>query len=155
MVAILVIIARTLGTDEVKIAKQRALVISDLTRPVAQVKRPIASGSSGFWWGGATSDPLAADDNPGKRVYESLCASCHGSGLPNIPQFSKPEDWKDRIAQGNPLMYERAIKGFTGVSGMAMPAKGGNTTLSDDEIRAAVDYMVTNSQAPAPAEPTP
>ena len=55
---------------------------------------------------------------------------------------------------GTALLYERAINGFTGASGMAMPAKGGNATLSDDQVKAAVDYMVSSSQ-PTEAAPVP
>ena len=43
-------------------------------------------------------------------------------------------------------LYERAITGFTGASGMPMPPKGGNTALSDDEVKAAVDYMIANAE---------
>ena len=144
MVAIFVVIARTVGTDEVKIAKQRAMIIAEKTQPVGQVRRSTSSGTSQT--SVASADQGTADENPGKKVFEGLCVSCHGSGLPNIPQFGKPEDWKDRIAEGNALLYERAINGFTGKSGMAMPPKGGNASLSDDEIRAAVDYITSGSQ---------
>jgi cytochrome c5 len=82
----------------------------------------------------------------GKNIYECLCTFCHSTGLPNVPQLGSPEDWTDRIAQGELLLYERAINGFIGDSGMTMPAKGGNTSLSDDDIRAAVDYMIENSK---------
>lgn len=150
MVAIFVIIARTIGTDDVKIAKQRALVIAEQTLPVASVKRATETVTSAP---SADGSVAVADANPGKTVYDGLCFSCHGSGLPNIPQVGKVEDWTDRITQGSALLYERAINGYVGASGMAMPAKGGNATLSDDQIKAAVDYMVSSSQPPevAPA----
>ncbi len=152
MVAIFVVIARTIGTDEVKIAKQRAMVIKELTQPIGQVRRLAVTTTSGTSQTAVAADQLAENENPGKKVYDGLCTSCHGSGLPNIPQLGKPEDWKDRIAQGHPLLYERSINGFTGASGMVMPAKGGNAALSDDEIRAAVDYMTSSSQEVPPAE---
>ena len=49
------------------------------------------------------------------------------------------------IAAGNEIMYANAIKGFVGSSGV-MPGKGGNPTLSDAEVKAAVDHMVSKSQ---------
>ena len=148
MVAIFVIIARTVGTDEVRIAKQRAMVIAEQTQPIGKVRKASgatvnASGETAM----ASASETAVDADPGKTIYEGLCFSCHGTGLPAIPQFGKVEDWTDRIAQGNALLYERAITGFVGASGMAMPPKGGNTSLSDDEVRAAVDHMVLNRQA--------
>ena len=70
------------------------------------------------------ADPAATPD--GEKVYGGLCISCHGSGIPNIPQIGNKEDWAPRIAQGIAVLYDRAINGYTGSSGMPMPAKGGN-----------------------------
>lgn len=85
-------------------------------------------------------------DDVGKSTYDGLCVSCHGSGIPNIPQLGDVETWAERIAQGNAILYDHAINGYVGSSGLPMPAKGGNSALSDDEVKAAVDYMVKSSQ---------
>lgn len=147
MVAIFVIIARTIGTDDVRIAKQRAMVIAEQTQPVGKIR--VSATATGAVSDQTTVAGETAAADPGKTVYDGLCFSCHGSGLPNIPQVGKAEDWTARIAAGTALLYERAINGFTGASGMAMPPKGGNATLSDDQVRAAVDYMVANSRVSA------
>lgn len=83
--------------------------------------------------------------NAGKKVYDGLCISCHGSGIPGIPQLGDKTAWVPRIGQGAETLYNHAINGFTGNSGMMMPPRGGGS-LSDEEVKAAVDYMVTNSQ---------
>jgi len=149
MVVLFVILARTIGINEVAIAKQRATVIAEITRPVGSVRMSGGSnmGSpSGQTTASVTGDTDTVPEDIGQKVYSGLCFSCHGTGLPNIPQVGVPEQWADRIAQGTLLLYERAINGYTGTSGMAMPAKGGNASLSDDEVRSAVDYMIATSQ---------
>ncbi|NKB62652.1 MAG: c-type cytochrome [Gammaproteobacteria bacterium] len=81
----------------------------------------------------------------GKTGYEGKCAACHGFGVAGAPKLGDAAAWKDRIAQGNDTLYDNAINGFTGATGV-MPPKGGFTALSDDEIKAIVDYMVSQSQ---------
>jgi len=88
----------------------------------------------------------AGDINAGKTVYDGVCAACHGSGIPGIPQFGDTTAWSARIKLGKETLYEHAIYGFKGNSGMPMPAKGGKPDLTDDEVKAAVDYLITNSQ---------
>lgn len=53
-------------------------------------------------------------------------------------------DWKTRAAQGKETLYTHAINGFTGAKGQ-MPAKGGNASLSEADVKAAVDYMVATA----------
>jgi len=93
-----------------------------------------------------TGMATAGSDNVGKKTYDSICIACHGSGIPGIPQLGDAAAWAPRIEQSKATLYEHAITGYTGASGMPMPAKGGNPSLSDDVVKAAVDYIVTNSQ---------
>lgn len=90
----------------------------------------------------------------GQTVYEGVCVSCHGSGIPGIPQFGDASAWSERIKLGKETLYEHALLGFTGKSGMPMPARGGNSELSDDEVKAAVDYMIAHSEEGAQVETT-
>ncbi len=80
----------------------------------------------------------------GPQVYNDACLVCHGAGLGGAPVPGDAEEWTARIAQGNDTLYLHAIEGYTGESGF-MPAKGARMDLSDAEVRAAVDYMVSES----------
>lgn len=80
----------------------------------------------------------------GKNLYTSTCAVCHGAGIAGAPKLGDKAAWAPRIKQGAAVMYEHAIKGFMGKAGM-MPPKGG-ATASDEDVKAAVDYMAAASQ---------
>lgn len=86
---------------------------------------------------------VAASSEPrsGQAVYESKCATCHATGAANAPKFSDVAAWAPRIGKGMDTLYTHAISGFNG-----MPAKGLCFDCSDDEIKAAVDYMTENSK---------
>jgi cytochrome c5 len=75
----------------------------------------------------------------GKKLYESACVACHGAGIAGAPKFGDKAAWADRIKQGDNVLHEHAIKGYQGKNGV-MPPKGGSTA-SDDEVKAAVDYI--------------
>ncbi len=87
----------------------------------------------------------AAAADKGKATYDASCAACHGAGVAGAPKLGDKADWSPRIAQGNDKLYAHSLKGFQGKKGM-MPAKGGNAGLKDDDVKAAVDYMVSKSK---------
>lgn len=89
--------------------------------------------------------PVAEAGDPGKKVYDSVCFACHAAGVTGAPKLGDKADWGPRIAQGTAVLYKHAIEGFTGAKGM-MPARGGSMTLSDDEVKAAVDHMVAQAK---------
>ena len=78
----------------------------------------------------------------GAEVFQGACTACHGTGLLGAPKAGDKAAWAPRIAKGKPTLYEHAIKGFKGKPGSEMPAKGGNPSLSDDLVKAAVDHMI-------------
>lgn len=81
----------------------------------------------------------------GKSVYGKTCSMCHAAGVAGAPKPGDKEAWAARIAQGEETLYKHSIEGFTGEHGM-MPARGGNPKLTDDEMKAAVDFMVAQSK---------
>ena len=84
--------------------------------------------------------PAVASADTGKKAYDTACIACHGDGIAGAPKFGDKAAWSARIAQGPSVLYDHAIKGFQGKSGV-MPPKGGSA-LPDADVKAAVDYMV-------------
>ncbi len=82
----------------------------------------------------AFGNAAAAD---GKAVYDKTCVACHASGVANAPKFGDKAAWAPRIATGRDALVASVTKGKG-----AMPPKAGAANLSDDDIKAAVDYMV-------------
>jgi len=89
--------------------------------------------------------PAVAVNEVGKSVYNKTCSLCHAAGVAGAPKPGDKADWGPRIAQGKDTLYKHAIEGFTGSKGN-MPARGGGASLTDDEVKAAVDHMVALSQ---------
>ncbi len=83
----------------------------------------------------------------GKAVYAATCTLCHETGLAGAPKKGNPDDWQARIKKGTPALYESALHG----TAKGMPAKGGNTALSDADVKSAVDYLVAMAKA-SPSE---
>jgi cytochrome c5 len=89
--------------------------------------------------------PAAALPEDGTAAYSAGCAACHGAGIAGAPKFGDRGAWGPRVAQGKATLYDHALKGFTGKSGV-MPAKGGQTSWPDDLVKQAVDHMVEAAQ---------
>ncbi len=142
MMVIFIIAARIFGIDEAAEMKRQSASVAERTAPMGEVS---VAGEEEEAAPVVAEVAAAGDGDAGKKIYDGLCAACHGSGIPGIPQLSDKEAWAPRIAQGMETLYAHSINGFTGNSGMMMPPKGGGTN-SDDEVKAAVDYMVSHSQ---------
>jgi len=100
-------------------------------KPVAEVNL----GAAGPAASGSTVQGATKAD--GRTVYESTCIACHGAGVANAPKFGDKKAWATHLVHGTEHVYENALKGKG-----AMPPKGGNLTLSEAEVKAAVDYML-------------
>jgi len=85
----------------------------------------------------AAAGPAGKILKTGEEVYRSVCMGCHATGIAKAPKFGDKKAWAMHLMHGTEHLYENALKG-TG----AMPPRGGNLTLSDAEVKAAVDYML-------------
>ena len=77
----------------------------------------------------------------GEEVYNSACIACHMTGAGGAPLLGDVDAWEARVAQGTPVLVQRAVEGYMGEIGI-MPAKGGRLDLSDEEVENAVGYML-------------
>jgi cytochrome c5 len=108
----------------------------------ASAQKPGAVAAAGqAQSGGAQSGgaPSAAAD--GKKVFESTCTVCHTAGVAGAPKLGDKAAWAPRIKQGMDTLVQSALKGKG-----AMPPKGGNASLSDADVRAAIEFMVSQSK---------
>ena len=85
--------------------------------------------------------PVADTSGKGESIYKQSCAVCHAAGVAGAPKLTDKAAWAPRIAKGMEAMYASSIKGKG-----AMPAKGGNPSLADADVKAAVDYMVSQAK---------
>jgi cytochrome c5 len=90
----------------------------------------------------ATANVVAVSFKSGGEVFEGACKACHGAGIAGAPKAGDAAAWAPRRAKGMPMLYDHAMKGYTGQAGV-MPPKGGRTDLSDDLIKQAVDHMLS------------
>lgn len=85
----------------------------------------------------AAEAPAATASLDGGKLYNTYCAICHRAGMNAAPKYGSKPLWAKRIAQGRETVYSHAINGLRG-----MPPRGGFAQLTDDEVKAATDYMV-------------
>ena len=151
---ILIITARTVAGDNqlawVREDPAYAAAVDERIAPVGQVniagEEPVAAA-------GAVADAAPVNKAPaevskvvdGEQVYNTACMACHGTGVAGAPKVGDAGAWKARIAQGADTLHKHAIEGYQGAAGF-MPAKGGQTQLSDAEVSAAVDFMTGKSR---------
>lgn len=115
---------------------QRAEV-ADRIKPYGHVCLPGEACS------GAAGDSAVAAVRSGEDVYNGACMACHTTGAAGAPMLGDAAAWAPRIAKGIEALYD---SGVNGVAGSGMIAKGGCMNCSDEEIYAAVDYMVDSAQ---------
>ena len=126
--------------------KLRAEKQMEIDKVVAARVQPVGEIQVGEQAATEKSAPAAeASAASGEDVYNQACFACHGTGVAGAPKVGDNAAWTARIAAGADTLYSNAINGFQGSAGV-MPAKGGQAALSDDAVKAAVDFMVEKSK---------
>lgn len=109
---------------------------------------------------GSASAPAVASNSSsggsvdGEAIYNSVCMACHDTGAAGAPIHGDEAAWADRVTKGFDTLLDHSTNGFN-----AMPARGGNPNLSDEEMLAVTKYMlepvmdVPADEAPAEEAP--
>ncbi|MDR2638172.1 MAG: c-type cytochrome [Zoogloeaceae bacterium] len=109
--------------------------------PVARItQEDLAASTAEAGAENATQGGEAAEPRDGATVYALVCTTCHDTGISGSPKKGDKEAWAPRIATGKEALYGSALAG-KGV----MPPRGGNSSLSDEEVKNAVDFLVDSA----------
>jgi cytochrome c5 len=117
-----------------------SVLIDEGPTPAGGAAPAVKSGAGGTVQTAAAPGKAGGAVN-GKTVYQSVCTVCHGAGIAGAPKTGDKAAWKARIAQGKEALYNSALKGKN-----AMPPKGGAMSTPDADIKAAVDYLVSQAK---------
>lgn len=94
----------------------------------------------------AASQVAYGGTTDGKTIFDNLCTSCHTAGIAGAPKVGDKAMWAPRIAEGLDTLVKHAIEGYKGPDGNQMPAKGGNPSLTDAQVKAAVTWIVDQAK---------
>ena len=123
-----------MGNNAVAAESMAAEEVEERIKPVAQVhvgEAPVVEAAPA----------VEASAGGGEQVVTQVCALCHSTGMMSSPKLGSADDWAPRIEKGVEVLYESAINGFN-----MMPARGGRPDLSDDDVKAAVDHMLSTAK---------
>jgi len=90
--------------------------------------------------GEVSKEAVVKANMSGEQVYNQSCQNCHATGAAGSPKLGDVASWKQRIDKGIDALYQSAIKGMPST---AMMPKGTCNKCNDDELKAAVDFMVS------------
>lgn len=153
LTVVIFIVAQIIGGKTTKTVESTAdaKAVAERIKPVGELTvgaTPVAkttTASNAVMDAIIPSANAAGADDKGKKIYDATCMACHAAGVAGAPKLGDKAAWAARITQGADTLHTHAIKGFQGKAGM-MPPKGGNMGLKDDDVKAAVDYMVSQAK---------
>lgn len=112
-----------------------ASIQDDMSREaIAERIKPIGKH---YVAGESSASEDSSGPRSGEQVYNTYCTACHTSGVMGAPKQNNADDWQPRLDQGMETVLKHAVDGFN-----AMPPKGTCSDCSEDEIQAAIDFMI-------------
>jgi len=87
----------------------------------------------------ALAGPARAGDGP--VIYRQVCAACHATGVAGAPRLGDKEAWGTRLRAGRTAMVTSVLRGKG-----QMPPKGGNASLTDEDVKSALDFMLDQAR---------
>jgi len=115
------------------------MTTADRIAPVA--KFVMAGAAKGSAEPAQASAVVQVKDRDGQQIYQASCVACHGAGIAGAPKVGDKGQWAARVSAGTEALYQGALMGKQSPAGV-MPAKGGNPSLSDHDVKVAVDFML-------------
>ncbi len=136
-IAILVI-ANLLYSGDTNISDERVQKeVAERIKPIGEVYVGSVPVEAKEQSSTATNTTTVASANiNGEKIYQQACSACHATGVLNAPKPGDKTAWSLRLAKGTDALYTSAINGIG-----TMPPKGGRVDMSDEAIKAAVDYL--------------
>lgn len=107
-------------------------------RAVAERMDVLNSGAPAQIAATSSTKSITVTSDPGESLYNTVCQACHSAGIAGAPKTGDKTAWSSRIDLSNDVLYASVINGKN-----MMPARGGATGATDDDIREAVDYMLS------------
>ena len=138
-IGILVIANFLYSGDTSAMDEEEQLLVAERIKPVGEVYTGSVPASEAATAAAPSEGEtmVASAALSGEAVYQQVCAACHAAGVLNAPKPGDTAAWEPRLAKGIDVLYANSINGIG-----AMPAKGGRVDMSDDAIKAAVDYLL-------------
>ena len=135
-VALLVALIYTLTagrfeSDEVTVPEA---IMTERLAPIGKVNTDVAAVAAPA----APAGAAAASGDPGEALYNRVCQACHAAGVAGAPLLGNKEAWQPRVDQGEAALLQSVVNGKG-----AMPPKAGCTDCSEDELKAAIDFMLS------------
>ena len=128
------VILSTMLDIEKKVVTPESMAADD----VAERIKPVAEAYIGEAPVVVAAPVEVASVGGGEKIVTQVCAMCHATGMMSSPKLGDADGWAPRLEQGIETVYSNAINGLN-----MMPARGGRPDLSDDDVKLAVDHMVS------------